>query len=188
VLDAARRIAYRAMILVYLQLDVDQFTTTDAYYFPEPHITMTRLSEPKNYWGHTEPAGWTTLCAEVPCEVGDELWNLTDEELGARVAADIRMAGLPLARDPTSVTTRRLGQAYPIYSSGYEQPFRILEEWVGRLPNFLSYGRQGLFAHDNLHHALFMAYSAVDCLDGGRFDDERWARYRDIFATHVVED
>jgi protoporphyrinogen oxidase len=188
VIEAAGQIDYRAMILVYLQLDVDQFTPTDAHYFPEPHIAMTRLSEPKNYWGHTEPKGSTALCAEVPCEVGDELWNMTDEALGARVVADIRTAGLPLAREPIAVTTRRLRQAYPIYSRGYERPFRVLDEWAGRLPNFLSYGRQGLFAHDNLHHALFMAYSAVDCLDGGCFDQEKWARYRETFAAHVVED
>ena len=37
------------MLLVYLQLDVDQFTPTDAHYFPESSIAITRLSEPKNY-------------------------------------------------------------------------------------------------------------------------------------------
>jgi hypothetical protein len=52
----------------------------------------------------------------------------------------------------------------------------------------LSYGRQGLFAHDNTHHALYMANAAVECLAGGRFDAGKWADYRRIFATHVVED
>jgi hypothetical protein len=56
------------------------------------------------------------------------------------------------------------------------------------LPDLISYGRQGLFAHDNTHHALFMAYSAVECLDGMRFDREKWARFREAFKTHVVED
>ena len=33
------------------------------------------------------------------------------------------------------------------------------------------FGRQGLFAHDNTHHALAMAYAAVDCLrEDGTFD------------------
>ena len=57
------------------------------------------------------------------------------------------------------------------------------------LEGLLSFGRQGLFAHDNTHHALFMAYSAVNCLDDqGRFDRARWQDYRQIFKTHVVED
>ncbi len=53
VLEAARRIEFRAMILVYLVLEQDRFTEYDAHYFPEPHIRISRLSEPKNY-GLTE--------------------------------------------------------------------------------------------------------------------------------------
>ena len=33
-----------------------------------------------------------------------------------------------------------------------------------------------------------MAYSAVDCLQDGEFDEEKWLGYRKVFATHVVED
>ena len=64
----------------------------------------------------------------------------------------------------------------------------MLDAWSESMPGLLTYGRQGLFAHDNTHHALAMAYAAVECLDGDRFDDSRWRRYREVFATHVVED
>ena len=188
VLEAANAIEYRAMVLVYVELGVNQFTTTDAHYFPERHISFTRLSEPKNYFGLSEPAGRTTLCAELPCDRGDELWNSSDEELKALVVADIRKAELPLEGEPLSVHVRRLPQAYPIYLKGYEIPLEKLEEWTEALPGFLSFGRQGLFAHDNTHHALFMAYSAVDCIEGLDFSAEKWAQYREIFKTHVVED
>ena len=64
-----------------------------------------------------------------------------------------------------------------------------LDRWATALPSVLTFGRQGLFAHDNTHHTLAMAYAAVECLrpDGG-FDGERWERYREEFRTHVVED
>jgi protoporphyrinogen oxidase len=87
-----------------------------------------------------------------------------------------------------NVCVKRLRQAYPIYALGYEKPLRRLQDWVESLPDLLSYGRQGLFAHDNTHHALFMAYRAVECLEDGIFDRARWAEHRKIFATHVVED
>jgi len=35
---------------------------------------------------------------------------------------------------------------------------------------------------------LYMAYSAVDCLENGKFDEAKWQKYREVFATHVVED
>jgi len=188
VVEAMAAIEYRAMILVYLTLDIDQFTTTDAHYFPQADISVTRLSEPKNYFGLREPVGSTVLCAEIPCSPGDGVWELSDPALAKRVADDMSRAGLPLSRPPVGVHVRRLSHAYPIYRLGYEKPLQMVDDWLARQPKFLSYGRQGLFAHDNTHHALYMAYCAVDCLNGGAFDHARWSEHKKVFATHVVED
>lgn len=188
VVDASSAIEYRSMLLVYLELDVDRFTEYDAHYFPAADIRITRLSEPKNYAALAEPRGRTTLCAELPCSPSDPWWTMDDEGLGRVVADDLARAGIPLPRPPLRVHTRRLRQAYPIYTRGYEIPFGILDQWVEKLPRLLSYGRQGLFAHDNTHHALYMAYSAVDCLEDGKFNQAKWQKYREVFATHVVED
>lgn len=181
-------IRYRAMLLVYLELDVDRFTEFDAHYFPGADIAITRLSETKNYAARTEPRGRTMLCAELPCATTDAHWSMDDATLGRLVAEDLARAGLPLAAPPRAVHVRRLPFAYPIYDTGYEVPFGVLDEWAEGLPRFLSYGRQGLFAHDNTHHALYMAYAAADCLIDGMFDEEKWRSYREVFATHVVED
>lgn len=188
VLDATRGISYQAMILAFLELDIDQFSTTDAHYFPEANVSVTRVSEPKNYFGLREPANRTVLCAEIPCSIGDKVWQMPDEEIGRLVADDLARSEIPLPRAPTEVFTRRLRQAYPIYTLGYEKRLNVMDSWLESIPGFLSYGRQGLFAHDNTHHALYMAYCAVDCLVDGRFDHEKWRSYREIFTTHVVED
>ena len=186
--DASACITYRAMLLVYLELDADRFTEYDAHYFPDSGITITRLSEPKNYTDLSEPVGRTTLCAELPCDPDDQWWRMSDRELGELVASDLASAGLPLARPPVAVRVQRLRHAYPVYSCGYEVPFGILDAWADNLPNLLTFGRQGLFAHDNTHHALYMAYGAVECLRPDGWDADAWRRYREVFATHVVED
>jgi hypothetical protein len=50
-------------------------------------------------------------------------------------------------------------------------------------------GRQGLFAHDNTHHTMAMAYTLVDCLRAdGALHRDAWARARKSFEDHVVED
>jgi len=188
VIRASQTIDYRSMILVYLTLPVDRFTDTDAHYFPEEDIRMTRLSEPKNYFGVDEPRGTTTLCAELPCRYGDEIWSMADEDLGRLIIVDLRAAELPL-HEPLAVFTRRLPQAYPVYTLGYEQALDTMISWLEGISNILVFGRQGLFAHDNTHHALYMAYSAAKCLrKDGSFNRARWAEYRKVFATHVVED
>ena len=128
------------------------------------------------------------MCGEYPCAIDDEIWKATDEQLAERMGRDLATAGIPVPRKPIAVHVRRLRQAYPIYLNGYEHPLAALDSWAEREPNLLVYGRQGLFAHDNTHHALYMAYAAVDCLLDGQFDQTKWNEYRKVFATHVVED
>lgn len=189
VLEACDRIHYRSMILIYLVLAQPRFTEFDAHYFPEADVPITRLSEPRNYSTVADPADRTVLCAELPCEKGDAHWNLSDAQLGDLVRDALGRLGLPIPGRVLEVTTRRLPQAYPIYQQGYEAHFDRIDRWLGRLPAVLTLGRQGLFAHDNTHHTLAMAYAAADCVSvRGEFDRPRWQEYRKVFESHVVED
>ncbi|MGH7767574.1 MAG: protoporphyrinogen/coproporphyrinogen oxidase, partial [Candidatus Binatia bacterium] len=189
ILQAAERIHYRAMILVYLVLEQEQFSEFDAHYFPDAAIAISRLSEPKNYSEGQGPRNLTVLCAELPCAPDGPEWNQSDDELGRLVCAALNTAGIPVRAPIKRILTRRLRQAYPIYAQGYEAHFRPIDQWLDRVDGLLTFGRQGLFAHDNTHHALYMAYCAADCVDdSGRFDREKWQKFRRIFETHVVED
>ena len=188
VTQAADRMQFRGMILVYLVLDQPQFTEYDAHYFPGEEIAISRLSEPKNYCAAVEPGNRTVLCAELPCDPQSAIWRLSDAALGAIVSDALRIAGIPLAKPPVEVHTRRLRHAYPIYKRGFEDDFAILDEWIGRFDNLVTFGRQGLFAHDNAHHALYMAYRAIDCLGESGFEWDRWRGHRREFESHIVED
>lgn len=189
VVQASGKISYRAMVLIYLVLDQPQWTEFDAHYFPEAEIKLTRLSEPKNYSASREPKDLTVLCGELPCAVNDEIWNASDEDLARLVKESVAQCGLPIKSEVLQLVTKRLPFAYPIYNEGYEKYFQIQDEWASGLENVLTFGRQGLFAHDNTHHALAMAYGAVDCLsEAGDFDRARWQEYRAEFSKHVVED
>jgi protoporphyrinogen oxidase len=186
---ACERIGYRSMILIYLVVGRRQFTEYDAHYFPEADVPITRLSEPKNYSTASEPVDRTVLCAELPCGRDDSHWTMPDEQLGKLVEDALARLGLPLGAPVLQVVTRRLPQAYPIYQQGYEAAFEAVDGWLAGVPGVLTLGRQGLFAHDNTHHTLGMAYAAVECLDAaGTFDRHRWHDFRKVFEAHVVED
>jgi protoporphyrinogen oxidase len=187
IMDAAARLRYRSMILIYLQLQTERFTEFDAHYFPEAALRITRLSEPKHYALAETPT--TVLCAELPCDYGDQLWRQSDQQLAELVEQDLAAAGLPVRAPVLDVTTRRLPQAYPIYTRGFRRDFDQLDAWIIRHRGITSLGRQGLFAHDNTHHTLAMAYAAESCLAAdGTFDHQRWAEFRRQFESHVVED
>ncbi|MBF9033169.1 FAD-dependent oxidoreductase [Rhodobacterales bacterium HKCCE2091] len=189
ILEAAAGMRFRGMILIYLVLETDQFTEYDAHYFPELSTPLSRMSEPKNYNAATEPKGVTVLCAELPSDPGDPWWDMTDEELGEAYKGWLADLDLPVTVPVRHCETRRLRQAYPVYDLGYEERFDLIDEWLMRLDGILNFGRQGLFAHDNTHHAFAMAYAAADVLrsDGG-IDKDAWAAHRAEFTTHRVED
>jgi protoporphyrinogen oxidase len=114
---------------------------------------------------------------------------MSDVQLGEALRGWLEQAGLPLRSPVVRVTTRRLRQAYPKYVRGYEDDLVVADHWLAGIAGLLTFGRQGLFVHDNTHHALYMAKAAAECLRvDGSFDGTQWAHYREIFQTHVVED
>jgi len=187
--EAAGRLGFRAMLLVYLALATGRYSPYDAHYLPDPGTPVTRISEPTNYRDGDDPPGRTVLCAELPCWLGDEFWRAGDDRLAELVRAALRDRGLPDLGPLRSVTVRRLPHAYPVYRVGYAAQLQALDAWAAAQPALLSFGRLGLFAHDNTHHALAMAWAAADALrPDGSFDHAAWATARQFFTAHVVED
>jgi len=179
---------YRAMALVYLVLEQPHYTAFDAHYLPDPSHPVSRLSEPKNYRDGPDPVGRTVLCAEVPCDEGDDVWRAGDDALSAIVGEALECEQLPPTR-PVDVVVRRLPTVYPVYRRGWAAQQDALEAWAAGHERLLVLGRQALFAHDNTHHALTMAWAAAGCLRAdGSFDRDRWAGEREGFRTHVVVD
>ena len=188
VLDSAAALRFRSMLLIYLVLETDRFTEFDAHYFPDAEIAITRLSEPKNY-GLAPLPGRTVLCAELPCFQTDAVWTATEEQLGNLVKDALASSGIPVRHPVSQVAVRRLPQAYPLYTREYREHFDRIDTWLNGIGGVLTFGRQGLFAHDNTHHALAMAYAANECLDdSGALNRARWMEHRAAFQRHVVED
>lgn len=187
VLAALASLRYRAMVLAYLVVPDTQWTPFDAHYLPGEDVLFTRISEPKNYRDGPDPSDRTVLCVEIPCEPEDDIWNENDETLHERVRDHVVRLDLP---DPgVEGEVRRIPNAYPIYRIGSESALAEVGSWLDDRGGWVSYGRQGLFAHDNTHHALVMARDAVACVsDDLEFDHARWDEARERFARHVVED
>ena len=189
VLAAAGKLTFRAMVLVFIEHHGGRWTTYDAHYLPGLETPVTRLSEPANYRTSDEdPRDRSVVCAEIPCCVGDVVWSASEDELTELVQDALRSTDLPPLR-PGEVVVKRLPFVYPVYDHGYAQNLAGLDAWAGSLERITTFGRLGLFAHDNTHHALAMAYAAVDALGpNGTWDASAWAAARRRFAAHVVED
>ncbi len=84
---------------------------------------------------------------------------------------------------------RCIPYAYPLYRGDYESHSDAIDSWLSGIEGVLSFGRQGLYAHDNTHNAIYMAQAAARCLRAdGSIDAAAWRGEREIFEGHVVED
>jgi protoporphyrinogen oxidase len=191
---AAAKLTFRAMVLVYLvHTSRMRWTEFDATYLPDAGTPITRISEPANYRvSEQDPTDRTVLCCEIPCSAdpADPIWSASPQLLADLAVDTIGRLGLPPVRldGPNAVHVRRLRHVYPVYEQGYAAHLRGLDQWASTLPSVTTFGRLGLFAHDNTHHAFAMAYAAVDALGSGDWDARRWSSAREGFRDHVVED
>ncbi|NCC52880.1 MAG: FAD-dependent oxidoreductase [Spartobacteria bacterium] len=188
VITSADRLRNQGMVFFYAVLNQQQFSPYDAHYFPGKELIFSRLSEPKNYSATTQPEGKTVLCFEIPCLVDGKTWKATDDELRQTVFADMAAMGLPVEH-VDHVFTRRHTHVYPVYTQEYAPDFDRLDGCITAMAGLTSLGRQGLFAHDNTHHTMEMAYRAAECLRPDMsWDNQTWQTHREEFAAHVVED
>ncbi|MGQ0624269.1 MAG: FAD-dependent oxidoreductase [Sporichthyaceae bacterium] len=186
VTDAAAQLRFRAMVLVYLVHGGGRWTTFDAHYLPGSRTPITRISEPANYRVSAEdPPGHTVVCAEIPCDEGDAMFTAAPGDLAAIVTDALARTGLP-PLNLLDVVVHRLRSVYPIYARGYAEPLATLDTWALDLPHLTSFGRLGLFVHDNTHHALAMAQAAVSALGPGGIDPVAWSAARARFPHHCV--
>ncbi|MEM7141201.1 MAG: FAD-dependent oxidoreductase [Actinomycetota bacterium] len=186
VTDALGRIRHRAMVLSYLVLPRVQYTPFDAHYLPDDQIHVSRLSEPKNYRDGDDPVDQTVLCAELPCWVGDDIWQADADALAELVSSELLRSGLP-ATNHVAAEVRRLPRVYPVYDLAGETDRETVDAWEID-ERVVAFGRQGLRVPDNLHHVLAMGVAAADAVAGGSLDRSAWRSSLADFATHVVQD
>ncbi|GAB3590103.1 FAD-dependent oxidoreductase [Angustibacter peucedani] len=199
VVGDASALVFRAMVLVHVVHEGGRWTPFDAHYLPTPGTPVSRLSEPANYRvSADDPTDRTVVCAEIPCAVGDATWDASDDDLVAVVQDAVQRLGLPPLR-VGGHEVRRVRRVYPVYRKGYAERLAGLDAWSERLAHVTTFGRLGLFVHDNTHHALRMGWDAVECLrtdgapaPGSRspvgMDHRCWQDARERYRRHVVED
>jgi protoporphyrinogen oxidase len=188
-LEAAGRLRFRAVVLVYLVHEGGRWLPYDSQQVPGPRTPIARLSEAPNYRDNPDdPTDRSVVCAEIPCAMTDDVWGMSDESLGDLVEEGLARIGLPTIHRGHA-EARRIGHAYPIYVTGYERELEQVDHWARDLRRVVTLGGQGVFAPHDTRHSLVMAYDAIEALRAdGRFDRYAWTAARERFAQHVVEE
>jgi len=127
---AAAQLRYNSLINVVIGSAEPPQHNYTAVYVPDPEILFHRVSFPQAFSERCAPPGSSIAMAEITANDGDGVWEQTDDQLLARVIADLARAGLV---KPEKVSYRRVVRfryGYPVYDLEYRQNVTALREAV----------------------------------------------------------
>jgi protoporphyrinogen oxidase len=170
VIDAARHLRFRDMVLVALFLDQPAVSEAACLYFPQRELEFTRAHEPRNRSSAMSPVGKTSLVVEFPCFEGDPVWTRDDAALTRGLVSELERLGVFEAARVEESAVVRLRKAYPVYSTDYRQWAQPVLDYLRSFRNLATLGRSGGFfyghVHDFIAEGFAIAEAVARTLDG----------------------
>jgi protoporphyrinogen oxidase len=166
IMNAANNLKSRATLFVGIVVDKPKALPASFMYFRE--ITFNRIMDLSYFGFDINPPNATILIAEVNCDVSDTIWNDDDEAI-KKVVADLEDENIICRNEMIDSHVFKAPNAYPIYLLDYEKNLETVFNWIDRISNMQSIGRQGAFSYVNSHIAMKMAYNAADNIIQGNY-------------------
>ncbi|MHB8417528.1 MAG: FAD-dependent oxidoreductase [Myxococcales bacterium] len=166
---SAGRLRFRAIRLLNLMLEGGPVSSNTWMYVSEPQYLMARIQEPIQRSPEMAPPGRTSLMLEIPCAVGDGIWEAPDGALYERCLIDLQQLGFDDLRARTlGYFSAYVREGYPIYHLGYDEDRRRVLGHIGGFEGLISCGRQGAFRYIFMDTAMEMGLEAARAVLAGR--------------------
>lgn len=174
VVEAAKKLKYRAIILVGLILNQKRLFPDQWIYVHSPETKVGRIQNFKNWSAAMVPdPNKTSLGMEYFCSEGDEIWSMSDAQLLELALSDFSGMGWTTLEAPIDGLVFRQAKAYPVYDSGYQENLDVIHRFLSTISNFQSVGRNGIHRYNNQDHSMYTAILAVKNLLGE--DHDLWS-------------
>ncbi len=162
IMNIVNKLEYRSMVFVFLMIDKERVSTNSWIYFPESQYIFSRITEPKNWSVSMGPQGKTSLCVEIVCGMGDDVWSLEKERLYQKVVEGLEEAELLKSKDVEGYFIAKWQYAYPIYTKNYSNNRDKLLKYLTRIKNLTTCGRQGAFNYGTTTEAMKMGFDEAE--------------------------
>ena len=181
VLQAADNLRYRDYLTVALVVPESASFPDNWIYIHSPEVVVGRIQNYGSWSPYLVKEGKTCLGMEYFCQVNDELWNSTDEQLIAQATRELEELDLAKKGQVEKGFVVRMPKAYPFYDAEYKANVDIMRTWLEQnTPNLHPVGRNGMHRYNNQDHSMFTAQLTVqNMIDGTK---------RDVWAVNVDED
>jgi len=167
---AASKLRYTALILVYIEFNMEKVSDDHWFYLLEKKFVSNRVTEQKNLSVYTMEPGKTVLMFELSCRLNDALWRLTDKEIFQLVKNDCDKINFIQTDKISDYLIKRIPNVYEIYYKGFDQYSEIILSYLSEFQNIVSIGRKGLFLQGDMHQSIEMGLSIGSLLAQERVD------------------
>ncbi len=167
-----KHLSYRDFFTVVLILDKPDLFPDNWIYVHSPDVQVGRIQNFGNWSPYMIPDPKTScLGLEYFCTEGDDLWNMSDDDLLALGIREIKSIGLHKGAQILDGTVMRQPKAYPVYDSVYAPHLENVKKFLLSFENFQTIGRNGLHKYNNQDHSMLTAILAVKNLVGDGVHD-----------------
>ena len=187
VFEAAKKLKYRSLILLYLIVKKPKVLDCNWIFFPDKEISINRLSEQKSFSPYTCPENKTALYAEMTCNYEDLKWKSSDKEIFDIVIKDLEKVNILKKEDVEEYFTRKARYVYPVYDKDFRKNLNIILDYLDTITNLQTTGRQGLFNYNNTDHCLDMANKTAEYIKRD-LPREEWKKLRAYFDSYKIVD
>jgi len=163
----SKQLTYRNTILVYLLVDSIDLFKDNWLYIHSDNLQMGRITNFRNWssslFGKEDKS---ILALEYWCNTHDEIWTYKDEQLIRLASSEINNSGLVSKDLVVDGFVYRIDKSYPVYSKGYKEILKPVEEYVSTIKGLYPIGRYGSFKYNNQDHSILMGLMAAENILG----------------------
>jgi len=145
-------------------------------YIQEPYVKVGRIQFFNN-WSSFMVADpekiWIGM--EYFCNEGDELWNLSEENMKSLAIEEMVQMGMIEKDFVEDSVVIKMEKAYPAYFGTYNKIDELIE-YVNNFENLFLIGRNGMHKYNNQDHSMLTAIQTVENIKNNNFSkDNIWS-------------
>lgn len=166
--QAAFSLKFRNTIIIYLNVQAKNLFPDNWLYVHSADLQMGRLTNFRNWVPGLYGKEESTICAlEYWCYDEDDFWKWEDERLINLGKEELRKTGLIGSAEITAGHVYRIHRCYPVYSTGYKDTLKPVENYLSSIENLHVIGRYGAFKYNNQDHSILMGRLAAENILSG---------------------
>jgi protoporphyrinogen oxidase len=155
---------FRSLRFLCLGLDIENFSPHTWQYVSDYDLLPTRIQEPKRRSSHMAPKGKSSIMLEIPCNKGDNIWNMDELELLEIVKKDLKKLKFDIEDKIIDHFSFSTEHAYTLMDVDYVEKREKTIFYLNKFDNLIMAGRQGTFRYIFLDTAMETGLMAADIL------------------------